>query len=181
MVLDTPVLMTERLVLRTHRLDDFADLCAMWADPEIVKFIGGEPQTPERVWQRLLRYTGNWALFDYGYWAVFDKSTQQYIGNIGLAENHRDIEPRLRYPEMGWTFNPAFHGKGYAVEAAKCVLAWADEVLKTPVCCIIDQDNVRSIHLAEKCGFLLRKETGYHGNMIYIMERQNAIVDTELL
>jgi RimJ/RimL family protein N-acetyltransferase len=82
---------------------------------------------------------------------------------------------------MGWTFNPAFHGKGYAVEAAKCVLAWADEVLKTPVCCIIDQDNVRSIHLAEKCGFLLRKETGYHGNMIYIMERQNAIVDTKLL
>jgi hypothetical protein len=60
MVLDTPVLMTERLILRAHRLDDFADLCAMWADPEIVKFIGGEPQTPEQVWQRLLRYTGNW-------------------------------------------------------------------------------------------------------------------------
>ena len=126
MVLDTPVLMTERLVLRTHRLEDFPDLCAMWSDPEIVKFIGGSPQTPEQVWQRLLRYTGNWALFNYGYWAVFDKSTQQYIGNIGLAENHREIEPSLRYPEMGWTFIPSFHGNGYALEAAKCVLAWAD-------------------------------------------------------
>ena len=67
MVLDTPVLMTERLVLRTHRLEDFPDLCAMRSDPEIVKFIGGSPQTPEQVWQRLLRYTGNWALFNYGY------------------------------------------------------------------------------------------------------------------
>lgn len=48
MVLDTPVLMTERLVLRTHRLDDFADLCAMWADPEIVKFIGENHKLPSK-------------------------------------------------------------------------------------------------------------------------------------
>ena len=34
---------TERLTLRRHTLDDFRDVAAMWADPDVVKYISGEP------------------------------------------------------------------------------------------------------------------------------------------
>jgi RimJ/RimL family protein N-acetyltransferase len=38
-----PTLETERLILRPHRLADFDAYVEMWADPDVVRFIGGKP------------------------------------------------------------------------------------------------------------------------------------------
>jgi RimJ/RimL family protein N-acetyltransferase len=35
-----PVIETERLRLRGHRLEDFPDSAALWADPLVTRFIG---------------------------------------------------------------------------------------------------------------------------------------------
>ena len=45
MVTDVPVIETERLILRAHKLDDFDALAALWSDPTIVRFVGGKPST----------------------------------------------------------------------------------------------------------------------------------------
>lgn len=58
---DCPVITTERLTLRPHLLADFEDSLAMWADPAVVRYVGGEPSSPEEAWSRLLRYAGLWA------------------------------------------------------------------------------------------------------------------------
>lgn len=44
-----PVIETDRLILRAHRLDDFPALEAMWADPRIARFIGGTWHFPNTV------------------------------------------------------------------------------------------------------------------------------------
>jgi RimJ/RimL family protein N-acetyltransferase len=44
---NVPVLETERLVLRGHTLEDFPAYAAMWADPQVTKFIGGKPFSEE--------------------------------------------------------------------------------------------------------------------------------------
>ena len=44
-----PVIETERLILRGHRLDDFEGLAAMWADPEVTRYIGGKQTMTARV------------------------------------------------------------------------------------------------------------------------------------
>ena len=47
--MEVPVIETERLLLRGHRLDDFEALAAMWADPAVVRFIGGKPSVAAKL------------------------------------------------------------------------------------------------------------------------------------
>lgn len=171
MLTQAPRLETERLILRHFAVEDFADLAAFWADPGVVKFIGGAPQSAEISWNRLLRYIGHWQVLGYGYWAVFEKQTNRYIGSFGLQEAKRDLTPALEYPEAGWALMPEVHGKGYAREALTALLAWADSTLKTPLCCIIDAENQRSIHLAQQFGFHFEHDVSYHGKPVGMYTR----------
>ena len=172
MVIAAPRLETERLVLRHFTLDDFPDLAACWADPEMVKFIGGgQPQGPEMTWSRLLRYIGHWQALGYGYWGGFEKDNERYVGAFGFQNAHRELTPELEFPEAGWTVIPSVHGKGYATEALAAILHWADREFTTPVCCIVDNDNLRSIHLAERFGFQFQHNVDYHGKQIKMFIR----------
>lgn len=89
-----PTLITERLRLDAHTLDDFDSLAALWADPLVVRYIGGTPRDREDSWGRLMRYVGHWALLGYGYWAVRDKQSGEYLGSIGFSNFLRDITRR---------------------------------------------------------------------------------------
>ena len=158
-----PVLETDRLILRGHRVEDFADCLALWTDPEVTRFIGGRPSTQEEVWSRLLRYVGHWALLGFGYWVISEKETGRFMGEVGFANFRRVIEPSLDgMPEIGWALAPHSHGKGYATEAARAAIAWGD-VHFGPVrtACIIAPENEPSIRVAEKCGYREFQRTTY--------------------
>ena len=114
----TPVLETPRLRLRPHRVEDFEALANLWADPAVTRFIG-KPSTREESWARLLRYGGLWPLLGFGYWAVEDRETGAYLGDVGFADFHRALDPAPpALPEIGWVLAPAAHGRGLATEAA---------------------------------------------------------------
>jgi RimJ/RimL family protein N-acetyltransferase len=160
---EIPTLCTARLRLRPHHRGDFAAACALWSDPYVTRFIGGRPFTREEVWARLLRYTGSWYWLGFGYWAVEEISSGQFIGELGYAQNEREFEPPLTLvdpaglpmPELGWVLAPQVHGKGYATEAVRAALAWGDaNVSSSRAFCIIHPDHSASIRVAEKCGFL---------------------------
>lgn len=150
-----PVLQTERLTLRGHSLADFDESAAMWADPLVTRYIGGRPSTAEEAWARLLRYAGLWALLGYGYWAVRERETDRFVGEVGLADFRREITPSLQgAPEVGWVLAPWSHGHGYATEAVRAALAWADAHLPARrTVCIIAPQNAVSVRVALKCGF----------------------------
>lgn len=171
-----PVIETERLILRGHRAEDFEAIAAQWADPAVVKYIGGTPSSREASWSRLLRYPGHWQMLGFGYWILYEKNNGAegaFAGEIGLADYQREITPSLDgMAEMGWVIAPAFHGKGYAFEAAQAVLEWADTHLDRQLCCIIDPQHQASIRLAEKCGFIAETDTTYHGSATRIFLRR---------
>ncbi|HUS16159.1 MAG TPA: GNAT family N-acetyltransferase, partial [Chloroflexia bacterium] len=122
-----PVLDTRRLKLRGHRVADFEDCVALWADPIVTRYIGGRASTREEVWARLVRYAGHWALLGYGYWVVEERATGRFAGEVGFADFHRDITPALAgAPEIGWVIAPWAHGQGYATEAAGAAVNWAE-------------------------------------------------------
>ena len=152
---EAPRLETDRLILRSHRVDDLPDCATMWRDPQVVKYTIGSASTPQRTWQRLLAYRGHWALLEFGYWAVECKATGQYIGELGFADFHRDIEPSIDgIPEIGWALAVHAQGKGYATEALRKVIEWGDAHLSnTRTVCIVHRENVRSMHLAAKFGY----------------------------
>ena len=169
--MSAPTLTTERLTLRGHHPDDLDALAAMWADPGVYAMIGGKPRAREEVWIRLLRSIGQWTAFGYGAWVVCDRATGEVLGDIGLLESRRAIVPELTVPETGWTLIPAAQGKGYAGEAMRAVLGWADGQGLTRTCCIIDPATTASIRLAEKLGYGAPVEGVYHDRTIRIFHR----------
>ena len=163
--LEAPSLETGRLKLRAHTMTDFPRMAAMWAEPKVVQFIGGKPSTEQQSWARLLNYRGHWSLMGFGYWAVEEKSSGLYIGELGFADFKRDLKPSIKgLPEMGWALVPSVHGKGYAAEALQAALEWADSHFASrETVCMIDPENIASIHLAKKFGFREAQKAEYGG------------------
>jgi RimJ/RimL family protein N-acetyltransferase len=166
-----PVLDSERLVMRAHVKGDFAESAALWGDPEVVRFIGGVPLTEEEVWVRLLRHVGHWALIGYGVWVVRERASDRFVGEVGLMDLHRAIEPRLDAPEMGWVIAPWAHGRGYATEAVGAALAWSDRALGPRTCCLIEDGHAASVRVAAKHGYRERARTTYKDTPAIVLER----------
>ncbi len=169
-----PALDTERLTLRGHRLDDFADCAAMWADPVVVRHIGGRPFGGEEVWTKLLRYVGHWALLGFGYWVVRERAGGRFVGEVGFADFHRDIAPPLAgTPEIGWALAAWAHGRGFATEAVRAAVAWGDAHFDgARTVCLIDPANAASLRVAAKCGYREAARTSYHGEPTILFERR---------
>jgi RimJ/RimL family protein N-acetyltransferase len=175
-----PIIETARLRMRPHRLDDFRPCAAMWADPLVTRYIGGRPFTEEEVWARLLRYAGLWALLGFGFWAVLEKSTGEFVGDIGFADFKRDLSPPLDLPEMGWVLAARAHGKGYATEAVRAALAWADAHFKSSgTVCIIDVGNLPSLGVAAKAGYRELRRTTYKDKPLIVFERSSVDSSSE--
>jgi RimJ/RimL family protein N-acetyltransferase len=169
-----PVLETVRLILRGHRLDDFPPSARMWADPIVTRYFGGKSLTEEEAWTRFLRYVGHWALLGFGYWAVEEKATGNFVGEIGFSDYKRDIESSLRdTPEMGWVLASESHGKGYATEAVRAAMAWGDRHFgPSQTTCLIHPENLPSTRVAEKCGFREFQRTTYKGHPTVVFVRK---------
>jgi RimJ/RimL family protein N-acetyltransferase len=168
-----PLLETDRLRLRGHRVGDFSDLAAMWGDPVVVRHIGGRPSTREESWSRLLRYGGLWPLLGFGIWAVEERATGRYVGDVGFADFQRDITPSFEgAPEAGWILPASAHGRGYATEAVRAALAWLDANLAgARAVCLIDPGNDASLRVASKCGFVEYARATYKGEPGILLRR----------
>jgi len=173
MITSAPAVDTERLSLRAYTPADLAESFAMWSDPEVTRYVGGKPSTHEEVWSRLIRYAGHWALLGFGYWVVRETATGRFVGDVGLADFKRDLEPSFNgSPEAGWVLAPWSHGKGYATEATRAALAWAEANLGAPrTVCMIDVGNTASMRVAEKCGFREWRRASYKGASAVLFER----------
>ena len=168
-----PTLETERLVLRSWRKQDFRPYHAIVSQPEVHRHFGPEPMSAEECWRRLCAAVGNWQFNGFGTWAVEQKSNRRLIGNIGLFNAWRGLEPEFGDdPEMGWILASETHGQGMAAEGCKAALEWAEANLNaTPIWAIIAPANAASIKLAERLGFERLHETPYHGEPTLVLKR----------
>ena len=173
MVSEAPRLETERLVLRAFRAEDLEPLSAIWSDPQVTRFIGGKPLSREDTWRRSLAACGQWPYTGFGYWIAELKESGEVVGQVGFADFKRDMEPSLvGEPELGYVFAPTVHGKGIAFEGCKAALDWADSTLDAPSYpAIIGTENVASIRLAEKLGFVREPDGTYRGEPIALFRR----------
>ena len=169
-----PVIETERLRLRGHRLGDFANSAAMWCDPLVYRYITGMPAPESELWARLLRYAGHWVLLGFGYWLVEERATGGFIGAVEFADVKREIAPSLKgIPEIGWVIASPMHGKGYGTEAVRAALAWGDANFgSSRTACIVAPENAASLRLAAKFGYRERQRTTYMGDPTIMFTRK---------
>lgn len=168
-----PVLETTRLILRGHRLSDFEDSAAMWADLSVVRHISGRPSSREASWSRLLRHSGHWNLLGFGYWVVQAKEDLRFLGEVGFAHYHRDITPSLEgRPEAGWVLKTSEQDQGFATEAVSRMVAWADSFIESDsTVCIFDPDHEASIRIARKMGYAEAGRARYLNQPTLVMSR----------
>jgi RimJ/RimL family protein N-acetyltransferase len=168
-----PLLESARLRLRAHTADDLDVVAALWADPRVVEYVMTRPATREQSWTRIVAYRGHWALLGFGVWAIEDKATGRYIGDVGLGEFQRGIDRSFDSdPEVGMVLAPEAHGRGLATEAMLLVLAWSDAAIGSRVVCMADSGNRAALRLAQRCGFIAFTETTYQGRGVLLHGRE---------
>jgi Acetyltransferases, including N-acetylases of ribosomal proteins len=172
MIASAPVIETPRLRLREPRLADKDDHIAMWADPRVTRFIGGEPRTPDVSWGKFLAAAGLWPVMGFGYWVFADRATDRLIGMGGLSYFCRGMAELEGVPEAGWAFDADHWGAGYATEAMTAALGWADTCLGAgEVRSIIDKGHVASERVAAKLGFRPIGESDALGGTVAVYSR----------
>jgi len=171
-----PVVTTARLVLRGYTAGDFESLRALWGSAEVTRYITGQPSTASESWMRLLNSAGHWALLGFGFWLVEERASGRFVGQVGLADLKRDIEPGFDgAPEAGWVLDPWCHGRGYATEAVKAALAWGEANIAMSRCvCMISPDHAASLRVAAKCGFTRFAETTFKDSPVVLLERSRS-------
>jgi len=143
-----PRLETERLILREWRQSDLDAMTVILGDPEVMRYLTGEPLACSDAWRNMASAAGHWVLRGYGTWAVERKSDGALVGRVGLI--NPEGWPGL---EVGWTLGRAYWGQGYATEAAKASMSYA--FLTQPIdklLSLIHPDNTQSQAVARRLG-----------------------------
>lgn len=172
-VITIPSIETPRTILRAHRRSDFDTYAEMWAQPEVTRFIGGQPRARDDSWLRFLRHAGIWSMMGYGFWGVEEKASGRFIGEAGFLELKREMTPSIEgIPEVGWVLAPAAHGRGLATEVVQAALAWGEQAMPgVRTVCIIDPENHPSIRVATKCGFHNPVDAQFKAERVLLFER----------
>lgn len=151
-MISAPTISGDGLFLRAIELADWEPYCAMWADPRVTTYIGGEPRSRETSWMKFVQSAGFWSLFGYGYWSIIG-ADGRYLGLGGLARHERGIDALGDFPECGWVLAPDAWGRGVATAAVAAMCGWADETGISESRCLILNGNVASIKVAEHNGY----------------------------
>jgi RimJ/RimL family protein N-acetyltransferase len=142
-----PMLLTPRLELRAFRPDDLDSLAAIYADPEVMRYIRGGvaegPRTREQTAASMDAYAEEWTQRGYGVWAVVNRADGQLLGVCGFVDR----------AEIGYIFGRASWGHGIATEAARACLWYGFEHLGyEEIGAGAKSENVASLRVLEKLG-----------------------------
>ncbi|MDR2569226.1 MAG: GNAT family N-acetyltransferase [Oscillospiraceae bacterium] len=152
---------TERLFLRRLTQDDFADLCEMLQDADVMyawERTFSELQVQEWLDCQLERYEKTGV----GFWAAIEQKTGEMVGQIGLA--WADIESK-RVLELDYMLKKAHWHKGFAVEGGRACLDYAfNEMGVDKAYASIRPENQSSRKVAEKLCFQVQGEYVKHYN-----------------
>jgi RimJ/RimL family protein N-acetyltransferase len=156
-----PVIETERLRMRGWGEADLPAFAAFWADEATARFVGGTCSRAE-AWRRMASYVGHWGLRGYGMWAVEEKASGRLAGYCG-PWNPEGWPER----EIGWGLLKAFHGRGYATEAARRTRDFAYRELGWPTAVsYIAAENAASRRVAERLGASFEGTTELRGSPV---------------
>jgi RimJ/RimL family protein N-acetyltransferase len=155
---------TERLTGRKIEAGDFADLCALHRDRDVMYWIHGaldedevEPETREFLEESL----AHWRRYGFGVYMMTLRDTGEFAGRVAIR--HAEIVGRDEV-ELAWQLPSGLWGRGLATEAARALLVIAFDVLALPdVVAFTRSYNQRSRRVMEKLGMRLELEYEHEG------------------
>lgn len=151
------ILETSRLTLRHQVLDDLDNLYALYCDPDVSKYIPDAPHNYEEARAELeWHMNGHPKYPELGLWATIHKETNKFMGRCGLLPWTMDGQNEV---EVAYLISKSYWGQGLGTEVAQALLDYGFEKLNlSRLICLIDEENLASIKVAEKIGMNFEKE-----------------------
>jgi RimJ/RimL family protein N-acetyltransferase len=141
---------TERLDLLPLRVEHAAQMAAVLGDPALHTFIGGTPETPERLlarYERLVAGPGD-ASVSWCNWVVSLRAEGRLAGYVQATITP---DPLGSLAEVAWVIGTSWQGRGIATESAQGLVAWLDDRVDEIVA-HVHPDHAASAAVAAACG-----------------------------
>ncbi|UYM05120.1 GNAT family N-acetyltransferase [Solicola gregarius] len=167
MSLPTPTLPSARLRLRPFDDTDASDLFALQSNPYVLRYWDAPPWSEPQRSERFIAACRQMAADGTGARLAVDHvSDGAFIGWCSLS----NWNPDYRSASLGYCFDDAVWGKGYATEAGHALLRWAfDTIDLNRVHAATDTRNLACARVLEKLGFLregtLREDCVVNGDV----------------
>ncbi len=151
---------TERLLIREFQAEDAARIPHEDADTEADRIFCDSETLAEYI-------RCQYRFYEYGIWALVDKESGELVGKAGLSSwegeaeasgcIREDIgEKHVMELELGYHIFTPYRRRGYAAEACRAILAYAQEQWDScRIYAKIDASNEASIRVIHSCGFKL--------------------------
>lgn len=155
----TPILETERLILRHLSIDDAETIYQNWtSDPEVAKFMRWELHKNVSETREWLSSEEACVESDGVYnWGFVLKETGELIGSGGLVF----IEEKGMY-ELGYNVMKKYWGLGIATEASERIIDYGiNELKQRQFYCCHAKDNPASGKVMMKVGFVYQNDGEY--------------------
>lgn len=158
---------SDRLLFREHESGDLEAYCAMEADPEVRRYVGGAPRTRKDAERKFRDVHLKSASARLALRATILKAKGCYIGYCGLYPNFGPRGPVPGEATLAFYLARAFWGRGLASEAGRAFVEYGFSRLHLArIVAAVQVDNAVSVRVMQKLGFsLARTETGarsYH-------------------
>ena len=157
-------LQTGRLLLRDLEPEDLDVLTALFADEEVMRWIGAGGVLGRDVAAGMIeRQQHHYLERGWGQWATVERASGRMIGVCGLIlwssmGGSEELEVAYLLARDAW-------GKGFATEAATAIRDYG-VTIRPDLVSLIYPDNAASINVARKVGMRWDKEVELEGNML---------------
>ena len=160
--MNTPILETERLILRPFNLEDVELVFYGWeSDPEVARYMFWTSHNDiEKTREWLAFEVGQIEKDDWYRFAIVLKNTHELIGT-GLVYYEEEVAAW----EIGYNLGKKYWGKGYTTEAMKEILSFAGRELGIhELVGRFAKENPASGNVMRKLGFGYEKDIPYECN-----------------
>jgi [ribosomal protein S5]-alanine N-acetyltransferase len=167
------IIQTPRLLLRLFTEDDAPLLYELNLDPEVTKYTYDPIRDTEHARQVLEQVIlPQYALYNYGRWAVHLKKELKFIGWCGLK-----FIPGKEEIDLGYRFIREEWGKGYATEAAYgCIQYGFQKLGLRRIGAHAVSGNLGSLKVLENCGMSCVGEEMEDGHLLKTYQIFNPFI-----
>lgn len=160
--MNTPILVTERLILRPFCQNDAQDVFDCWeSDPAVAKYMFWSSHNDIDRTRKWVEYEIEQIPSDTWFrWAVTEKKAKILVGT-GLIY----LEPKYSLFEVGYNFGKKYWGQGFATETMEIIISFAKDVLHVKeLVGRFAKENSGSSNVLRKLGFKYYKDIPYDAN-----------------
>ncbi len=154
---------TERLLVRQLIESDLEGFHEMQSDPEVMKYVDGEPKSLSEHQKELQELIGLYAKRNNEFiiYAIERKLDYQFVGTVALVKDDHSND------EIGYRFSKKYWGQGFGFEIVQGLVRYCISISKEKLIAYVSPENKSSERILQKVGFVQKGIEEKSGDFIY--------------